>query len=207
MFTNIIHFEILSVSVITDLLWPVSLVPGVARMIVIYFIMWGMEDRYVYLVLKILSIKNSRITMSDVGSVPVWCCSGENECEYLNWALAGLLSPRASRDWTQGLLTHETPSLYHLLFKISAALEYVFRAAMILYNLVTSCHGCQPWTFIHPGPGLDWPGTIWNYPRWIIRTKLYQGKHPRGQSGIITLLNFHFLIRLGNLTVLSYNIP
>ena len=26
-------------------------------------------------------------------------------------------------------------------------LEYVFRAAMILYNLVT---GCQPWTFIHP---------------------------------------------------------
>ena len=71
----------------------------------------------------------------------------ENECEYLNWTLAGLLSPRASRDWTQGLLTHETPSLYHLLFKISAALEYVFTAAMILYNLVTSC---QPWTFIHP---------------------------------------------------------
>ena len=92
--------------------------------------------------------------VSDVLSVPVWCCEGENECEYLNWTLAGLLSPRASRDWTQGLLTHETPSLYHLLFKISAALEYVFRAAMILYNLVTSCHGCQPWTFIHPGPGL-----------------------------------------------------
>ena len=71
----------------------------------------------------------------------------ENECEYLNWTLTGLLSPRASLDWTQGLLTHETPSLYHLLFKISPALEYIFRAAMILYNLVT---GCQPWTFIHP---------------------------------------------------------
>ena len=32
-----------------------------------------------------------------------------------------------------------------------AALEYVFRAAMILYNLVT---GCQPWTFIQPLPAL-----------------------------------------------------
>ena len=73
--------------------------------------------------------------------------------------------------------------------KSAAALEYVFRAAMILYNLVTSC---QPWTFIHPDPTLPGrPGTIWNYPRWIIRTKLYRGNQPRGQFRIITLLNFH----------------
>ena len=147
---------------------------------------------------NIISINNYRIAVSDVSSVPVWCCSGENECEYLNWALAGLLSPRASRDWTQGLLTHETPSLYHLLFKISLPLNtsLELRWSYIIW-----------WRAANPGlsfiPRLDWPGTIWNYPRWIIRTKLYQGKHHRGQSGIITLLNFHFLIRLRNLTALS----
>ena len=36
-------------------------------------------------------INNSRTAVvSDVVlSVSAWCCSGENECEYLNWALAG----------------------------------------------------------------------------------------------------------------------
>ena len=75
----------------------------------------------------------------------------ENECEYLNWTLAGLLSPRASRDWTQGLLTHETPSLYHLLFKISLPLNtsLELRWSYIIWwraaNPGLSSSLCLPW--------------------------------------------------------------